>query len=446
VISYLIGGLACLAMPCGDRGRRFWLLLATALFTMAIWSHLVAVPLVAVCLVVYVVVRAMRDRPHLAVDLALMAGAGLAVTLALAVASGIELGQFNFISPTWHAYRYLDTPAQEAVWHTKGWHWVTYLPYLLVPPSVVGAWIAVFGRRSRSIPTAQLMIGAVCAGQVLVFAWLQFLGTVQTLEQHYFSSTLWASVCVTLGVILAEAARPFFDRSRAAPWLPVALVLAVPLVYEVAPTEPTYTWGTIGGGLAIALVAGGVVSRFGATSSRRVTAMSRAAVGIVVIAACALYLTAAPLRPDPHLDVGLDPTPAYSTALGSGPGNLIDIYRVATDLPGFVGNATYKNEQLLMWVPFSKIGKLLSIVGIYHSGFNLLPSSPPNMTRGSRAMLNLRRPAELLLLNTADVNPSAALDALEHFQPVLMRSAALRSGGFVVYAWLINLRAFGTAS
>ena len=445
VVSYLIAGLACLAMPCGERGRRVWLLLAMALFTMAIWSHLVAVPLVAVCVVVYVVLRATRDRPHLTSDLALMVGTGLAVTLALAVASGIELGQFNFISPTWHAYRYLDTPAQEAIWHTKGWHWVVLLPYLLVPPAVVGAWIAVFSRRLRSIPTAQLLIGVVCAGQVLVFAWLQFFGTVQTLEQHYFSSTLWASVCVTLAVTLSEAARPFFDRSRAVPWLPVVLVLAVPLVYEAAPTEPTYTWGTIGGGLAVALVAGGVISRFAGLSSRRVTALSRAALGIVVVASCALYLTAAPLRPDRRLHLGLDPTPAYSTALGTGPGNLIDIYRVATDLPGFVGNATYKNEQLLMWIPLSKLGQLISVIGIYHSGFNTLPSSPPNV-RNSLTMLEKRRPAELLLLNTSDVNPSAALQALERFNPVLMRSAALRSGSFVIYAWLINLRAFGPAS
>ena len=261
VVSYLMGGLACLAMPCGDRGRRFWLLLATALFTLAIWSHLVAVPLVAVCLVVYVVLRALRDRRHLASDVLLMAGVGVAVTFALGVASGIELGQFNFISPTWDAYRYLDTPAQQAEWHTKGWHWLVFLPYLLVPPAVVGAWIAVFSRRLRSIPTSQLLIGLVGAGQVVVFYWLQLFGSVQTLEQHYFSSTLWASVCITLGVTLAEAARPFFDGRRTMPWLPVALVVAIPLLYEAAPSEPTYTWGTIGGVLAIALVAGGVVSR-----------------------------------------------------------------------------------------------------------------------------------------------------------------------------------------
>jgi 4-amino-4-deoxy-L-arabinose transferase-like glycosyltransferase len=445
VVSYLIGGLACLAMPCGNRGRRLWPLLAMALFTMAIWSHLVAVPLVAACLVVYVMVRAVRDRPHLASDLALMAAVGVVVTLALAVASGIEIGQFNFIAATWHGYRYLDTPSQEALWHTKGWHWVVFLPYLLVPPAVVGAFIAVFFRRLGSIPTSQLLVGSVCAVQILVFAWLQFFGTVQTLEQHYFSSTLWASVCITAAITLAEAARPFFDRAPAMRWLPVVLVLAVPLVYEAAPSEPTYTWGTFGVPLAAALVAGGVVARFGLSSKRAATARWRAALGIVVVAACALYLTATPLQPDRYIHVD-DPPAPYSTALGTSGESSIDVYRVATDLPGFIGNAAYKNEQLLMWIHISQYGALVSIVGMYHSGFNLLPTSPPDVTRNTRALLENRRPAELLLLDTLHIDPRPELQALGSFRPVLMRATALRSGSFVVYAWLINLRAFGPAS
>ncbi len=446
VVSYLLGGLACLVMPSGERGRRYWLMLATALFTMAIWSHLVAVPLVIVSVAVYLLVRAMRDRRHLAADVIFMAVVGVVVTLALGVTSGIELGQFNFISPTVNAYRYLDTPAQQALWHTKGWNWLVFRPYLLVPPAVVGAWIAVFSRRLRTIPTAQLIIGLTCAGQVLVFAWLQLFGTVQTLEQHYFSSTLWASVCVTLAVTLSEASRPLFDGSRGLAWLPVALVLAIPLIYELAPSEPTYTWGTIGGVLAVALVAGGVISRVAASWSSRVRASSLAAVGIVVMSACALYLTATPLRPDPYLNAGKDPTPEYSTALGTGAGNLVDIYRVAAELPAFVGHATYKNEQLFTWIPFPEEGLLVSMIGMYHSGFNLLPSGPPVITNNAVDKLNFRRPAEVLLMDTQDVNPSASLQALAAFRPVLMRATALRSGGFVVYAWLINLRVFGTAS
>jgi hypothetical protein len=230
------------------------------------------------------------------------------------------------------------------------------------------------------------------------------------------------------------------------PWLPVALVLAVPLVYEAAPREPTYTWGTFGLPLAAVLVAGGVLSRFGASSKSRATAMSRAAVGIVVIAACSLYLTATPLRPDPYLDLGLDPTPSYSTALGTSGAKPLDAYRVTTDIPGFVGNATYKNEQLLTWIPRSQFGTLLSIIGMYHSGFDELPTSPPDVTRNVVGMLDSRKPAELLILDTHYVDPSAALNALSRFQPVLLRAATLRSGSFVLYVWLINLKVFGPAS
>jgi hypothetical protein len=82
---------------------------------------------------------------------------------------------------------------------------------------------------------------------------------------------------------------------------------------------------------------------------------------------------------------------------------------------------------------------------MYHSNFNLLPSSPPTVTTNAVAMLNARRPAEVLLLNTQNVDPSPSLIALRAFRPVLMRATALRSGGFVVYAWLIHLRVFGPA-
>ena len=124
----------------------------------------------------------------------------------------------------------------------------------------------------------------------------------------------------------------------------------------------------------------------------------------------------------------------------------MDVYRVTTDIPGFVGNATYKNEQLLTWIPRSQFGTLLSIIGMYHSGFDELPTSPPDVTRNVVHMLDSRKPPELLILDIHYVDPAAALNALSRFKPVLLRAAALRSGGFVLYVWLINLKAFGPAS
>jgi hypothetical protein len=448
VVSYLIGALACLAMPCADRLRRMWFVLGSVLLTMAVWSHSEAIPLVIVTVLAYLIVRIMRARSHFVSDIALMAGVAIVVTGLLSVASGLELGQLNFMSQTWHAYEYLNTPAQKANWHTKGWSWATYLPYLLVPPAVVAAWFVVFARRLRSIPTPTLLIGLVCLSQVLVYGWLQFDGSVQTLEQHYFSSALWGSVCLTLALILSEVAKPYFKcGSGVTPWLPAALVLAVPLVYEASPREPSYTWWSIGVVLAIALVAGGLLARLVArASSSRVTILSSAAVAVVVIVACALYLTAVPGLRDPYLNqVGKDTPPAYSSALGGGAGDLIDVYRIAAELPAFVGNATYKNEQLLMWWPKSQIPTLGNVVGIYHDGYNSLPSAPPQLTIQGAAMLETRRPPELLLLNTSYAGPQRSLEALASYDPVLMRHTVLHSGNTSVYVWLINLEAFGPA-
>ena len=132
--------------------------------------------------------------------------------------------------------------------------------------------------------------------------------------------------------------------------------------------------------------------------------------------------------------------------LGGSAGELIDIYRVSTELPAFVGSATYRYEQLFMWWPPSEVSVLVSLIGMYHSGFNSLPSVPPQLTQADVSVLQARRPAEMLLLNTSDTDPHAALVALALYRPVLMRSTVLRSGGVAVYAWLINLKAFGPAT
>lgn len=47
----------------------------------------------------------------------------------------------------------------------------------------------------------------------------------------------------------------------------------------------------------------------------------------------------------------------------------------------------------------------------------MLPSGPPNLSSQAAHMLNLRRPAEVLLLDTSDINPSASVDAHARFKP-----------------------------
>src|SRR5579862_4590724 len=229
VVSYAAGALACLAMP--GRRRRGWLAAAGVLLTAAVWSHGVAVPLVAATMVGYLAVRLVRDRPGLAADVAVLAGVAVTVTGLLVVASATLLGHGNFIASSWQSVRYLSTPAMVAFTHSANWRWAPYVAYLLVPPAGLAAFAAVAARRWRRLPTPVLVVAAVAAAQFAGYTWLQFFGTLETLEEHYFSSTLWAGVCLLLAVTIAELARPLADRPVAC-WLPAAVLLAVPLGYE----------------------------------------------------------------------------------------------------------------------------------------------------------------------------------------------------------------------
>ena len=93
------------------------------------------------------------------------------------------------------------------------------MAYLLVPPAVLGAYTVAAARRGRAVPTPVLLVGVVAAGQLAIYAWLQFGHSVQALEYYFSSSTLWAGACLVLAITVAELARPLFDRPLAR-WVP----------------------------------------------------------------------------------------------------------------------------------------------------------------------------------------------------------------------------------
>jgi len=162
---------------------------------------------------------------------------------------------------------------------------------------------------------------------------------------------------------------------------------------------------------------------------------------VVVVIGCSLMLTAAPYeRHSPLAGVIDDPVPAYATALGGSDGNLVDQYRVVTEIPQFVGNSTYPNERLLMWFPQAQLLSLVEIIGIYHATFNSLGSSPTVLTFSDKQILAMRQPAEILVFNTPDF--PATLRALAPYDPRLLRAKVFTSGDFVLHAWLISLGVF----
>jgi hypothetical protein len=488
-VSYLAGALACLAMPSRGRGRLAWLGLAGGLLTLAIWSHQAASPLVAAAVGAYAIVLIIRDRRSLLRDAAVLAGAAFATTALLALASGLELGRANFVSVTWRSAVYLGSSSVVGQYHSTSWAWAPYRSYILALPAVVAAWMIVFLR--RSIGTPQLVVGGVCGAQVVAAFALQFLGPLWILEFHFFSSLLWGAACVTISVVLAEIARPLFS-SRWLRWLPAAAALAVPLVFEADTNVPAFGWWPVGVLLllliAAAVWAGTVLGRSraqsvaaaivpGVNSDRAVAAgahvstnargmhdpdpagsQGRRRIGrigtatwfagsltavTIVILGAGLVLTVAPIPHHPPLKnvSHYDQPTNYRDALGGSATHMIAVYRVESEVPGFVGNSAYPSEQLFIWHPSRQFSALEADIGLYYAGANEIPAFP-NLTTAGRHLLDTSRPAEILLMSTTGAQFPVAFKSLSAYEPVRDRTAVLRSKSVVVHLWLIRLRKF----
>jgi hypothetical protein len=457
-VSYLTGALAALALAWpGWRWRQGWLVAAAVLLTMAVWAHGVSVPLTAVLLLVYFTIRLRRHRAALGRDVAVLALTAIATTLLLAIGSAVLIGQFNFITPTIKSALYLSKPSEAAHWHSASWRWAPYDSYLLVPPAIVLAFVFVFARRRQSMVDAQLLVGLAGGLQLALLVVLQFVGNVEALEQHYFSSTLWSSVNVMLAIIVAEVAAPGVrawsarSRTSVAGWIaaaiPALLVCAVALAYEAAYKAglhvPAMSWTPWGATLAAIIIAGALLGRMtiGHGFTRAILSSSVfSVVGLVIVLGAALVLTVAPSKPHPVFKGTVaDPRPPYALALGGNDTAYVDEYKVVTEVPGFVGHASYRGEQLLTWGPSNEFGPLLGPMGLYHAGFNLLSGSFPVLGSGAAKIRN-RVVAQVLIMSLTGRHLDQAVRSLAQFHPVVVRRATLRAGSYRLRVVLVDLQ------
>jgi hypothetical protein len=458
-VSYLVAGLACLAMPSAPHRRRVWMAAGGFFLVMTTWAHGMGALLAGVTVLCYLAVRLLRDRDGLLADVGILAGVALLTTGLLSVGSGLVIGQFNFLTPTYDSFRYLSQPSQEVMWHSTSARWAPYVAYLLVLPATVVAFAVTFAVRRSATPTddgpgaaaveatprigtPQLVVGLACAAQVVVSIFMQFAGSLQTLEVHYFSSTLWAAALLAFAVVLVELA----DRApgRGIRLVPAACLLAIPLGYVVVrPSVPTFGWWPKGWLVAIFVVASVVLAAAGGRLRRAVDAGVAVGAGILGATAGAFVLTIVQIPNHPVLPGTIyDPPPLYASALGGNGTVFVQEYQVAAELPAWVGNATYRGEQLMMWTPLLQTGIEIDSVGEYHAGFNLLDSTPPALTGVDRAELADRRPAELLLLGPTGEWMPAAVAALAAYQPTVLRSTVLRSGTYALHVELLQLHAY----
>ncbi len=479
-VSYLTGALAIMALSLMSgtaRARRGLLITAALLLTLAIFSHGVSVPLVVVMVLVYTIIRTWRQRPGLTGDLALMLSCGAIVTLVLALLSKLLLGQFNFISATLRSESYLSQPSQEILNHSLSNAWAPYDNYLLVPPAVLLAFIAVFARRLRALPAALMFVAVVGALQLAAFAYLQFLGGLQTLEMHYFSSTLWSSVTVLGALTIAQMTAPIVALGQRrhgaaqvliAAAIPALIVLAIPLAYEIIDSVPIMTWSTGGLAFAGAVVIVAVLHRLGEATSANsklsatngpgtpgsggsaASASALRASARALLAACTtallisgvLILTVA--RPPAHAalpNTVFDPYPAFSTALGGSETPSVDIYDVDAQLPAFVGNPTYRGEILLHWEPFPQLGELRGPMGIYHNAFTWVSTTFPKPGKAGLKQIRRWHAAQILLMSlTGTQGFDAAVASLQRFDPVVIKRTVLSHGTYRLHVWLVDLR------
>jgi dolichyl-phosphate-mannose-protein mannosyltransferase len=437
-ISYLVAALACLVMPSARR-RTVWLAASAVCFTLSVWSIATSAPLVVATLAVYAVIRLLRERKHIYRDALVMVASAMVTTGVLAVASGLLLGQFDFVLPTIQSVIYLSHKSLEALYHSASWRWAPFVAYLLVPPSICGVGIVAFGRHLKSIPTPQLVVGAACVTQLIVCVLLQFVGKVQILEVHYFSSLLWAGLSLLLAISLVQLTRPILDTPRSTWALPVMLLL-VPLVYELDPNIPAFGWLPFGDTLAVLIVALAVVARRFMHMQSQPSTRLGSCVSLTLMSACLLVLTVSPIPPHAMLpDTIFDPTPAYASALGGDDSEAVGLYVVTADLPAFVGPATYAGEQLLIWWPRDEQQHILGPIGIYHAFFDSIPSPLGVLSPPAVQMIEQRQPAQILLLSFTGQDFAQSVTALAQFQPVLVRSAILRSGPVALHVALIDL-------
>jgi hypothetical protein len=412
-------------------------------------------------------------------DTALLAASAVVTTGLLAVCSKLLLGQLNFITPTVKSAIVLSRPSELRFSHSTSWSWAPYDLYLLVPPAIVVSYFAVIARRRRKVSTTHLFVGLTGALQLATFAYLQFLGSFQALEMHYFSSTLWSSVNVMLAITVVEVARPIVglrgagrSQNSAPEWragrigqlgrwtagaVPGLLVVAVALAYQAAGKVgldvPAMTWAHWGAAVAAIVVAAAVIGRLTnqwtasadhqGDKARLIPAGFVSAIAVVAIAGAALVLTVAPpMKHGPLPNTVYDPPPAYAKALGGNDTAHVAQYTVVSKLPGFVGHPAYRGELLLTWEPKSEYGDLQGPMGIYHNAITWVSETFPVLSPDGARKIKAWHAAQVLLMSLTGQDFAKAVRALARFQPVVVRRRILSDGWYHLHVWLVDLERY----
>lgn len=469
-ISYLLGGQAALALSVEESRRsKPWLLAAAVLLTLSVWTNGICLLAILPVFVIYLGLRLVKDRHRLGRDTAAAIAAAVLTTGLLAVLSKLLLGWWNFVQVTFHTSRALETPRQIQLFHSSSWAWAPYDLYLLAVPAVLIAYAVVFVRR-RAIGNSVLLMGMAGGGQLLLFAYLQFVGHLWLLEQPLFSCFLWAATTPMMALLVADITSPWIrafrrtgagtlmNRSYRRPsplicsigmTIPALVVLAVPLVYEAAPHAPALKWSPWGYVLTLTVILASVLGRMlighGSVGQRGRPAGRWSQLGalctVALITAAVLVLTVAPEVAHGALPntSKLDPEADYSSALGGDYASQVEEYRVVTGLPSFVGKPSYPDERLLLWFDSPLTTGVMAPIGIFGASYNYLPDPLPSLDGVDEQTIRSRHAGQILLLSTDGAGFDQAVQSLSLYGPRVVRKAVMGDSAYRLHVWLVDL-------
>ncbi|NNN21678.1 MAG: hypothetical protein HKL80_06720 [Acidimicrobiales bacterium] len=409
VICYLVGATCLLALSLEKDHSIFFTVVAGLLLTLALWSHGGSTPYIFSALICYFVL--LGNWRLIARTLAVLASSFLATTALLTVLSGVEIGQYDFILPTFESAKFLSTSAQESIWHTSTLGWLLGLPYLLVPV-VVAVLSVLFLIRCSSLTKTQIYIFLVCFASTGIAFLLQFFGKFQALENHYFSSMLSAQTLVAITMIVGLFGIRLSAKSNYS-WGIFLVVAIIAEVFSWGEFSPAISWWPLGACIGLACVIGASLSLFYFRNRLTILSILTAFLAVLMLLTTASTPNSISLSP-------LDPRAQYSSALGGSSYSSVSEYIVTSELSHFVGKPSYKGEILLMWFQWSEVPYLLEPIGIYHAGFNSLPQSPPFLSQADMNMISERKAAQILILGKSGDSFGGAMRSLSRYMPKLV--------------------------
>ena len=433
-ISYLIAGYCCLVMPADVRRHRIaWVGLGGAFLGLAVYSHVVALPLVAIAVLAWTAYTLALERGNALYELGALLVAAAVVSGGLSLLSSALFGAPDLWSPTWRAFSDLRSAQSVALYHSTNWRWILDAPHLLVPALVALMWSALALRRHNGFRAQERFFAALLASQVILSIYLQFFREQWVLEFHYYFSLLWPPVVLVATSTVCELSRALLRDLRWRRWLPAGLVIGIPLVLATLHIRVSFRFvvASVTIGLAIA----------GIAALARLDARGRSAAAVAGFLVVMYLVTVAqsPAKSPPRRGQAALPKPHYELVFGHPSTHERDLYLAASDLNDIVPAPSESGVPLLLWGP-ARWPQSLSVAAAQYGWLSNAVLGMPNLSPADVARIETVRPDVLVLLSTHETDLDRGVAALRTAFPdsKVVSSARLHHGGQALVARVVN--------